>query len=104
MSVLCVTAKLDCQCPLWVDTVVKRFFASQRAILIQDRAPMRNVDSKSCPFGFDCCAADLTLGLAFTVLGWALAVVLPFTPVRALLRNHRATSSLPNPTLRRKPS
>jgi hypothetical protein len=28
------------------DTVVKRFFASERAILIQDQVPMRNVDSR----------------------------------------------------------
>src|ERR1700674_3030709 len=34
------------KCLLLADTVVKRFFASERAILIQDQAPMRNVDSR----------------------------------------------------------
>src|SRR5262249_5839156 len=41
---------------LLADTVVKRFCAPKRAILIQDQAPMRNVDSKNGSCRFDCCA------------------------------------------------
>jgi hypothetical protein len=37
------------------DTVVKGFCAPKRAILIQDQAPIRNVDSKSWSRRFDCC-------------------------------------------------
>jgi hypothetical protein len=32
--------------PLMADFVAKRFWASERARLIQDQAPIRNVDSK----------------------------------------------------------
>jgi hypothetical protein len=38
------------------DFVAKRFCASERAILIQDQAPMRKVDSKVHSPRFDCCA------------------------------------------------
>jgi len=36
------------------DAVEKRFCATERARLIQDQAPMRNVDSKIHSLGFDC--------------------------------------------------
>jgi hypothetical protein len=42
----------------WADTVVKGFCASERAILIQDQAPIRNIDSKICSLRFDCCAQN----------------------------------------------
>jgi hypothetical protein len=41
--------------PLRADIVAKRFCASERAILIQDPAPMRNVDSKIHSPRFDRC-------------------------------------------------
>jgi hypothetical protein len=41
---------------LLADSVAKGFFASERATLIQDQAPMRNVDSEIHSFRFDCCA------------------------------------------------
>jgi hypothetical protein len=44
---------------LWADIVAKRFCASERARLIRDQAPVRNIDSKihsprfdRCPFSF----------------------------------------------------
>ena len=37
------------------DCVAKRFCASERARLIQDQAPMRNVDSGIPSLRFDCC-------------------------------------------------
>src|SRR5688572_646905 len=40
---------------MWVDTVEKRFCSSERARLIQDQAPMRNVDSEIHSPRFDCC-------------------------------------------------
>src|SRR5215510_12018483 len=41
--------------PLLVDAVEKRFCSSERARLIQDQAPMRNVDSKIRSPRFDRC-------------------------------------------------
>jgi len=41
--------------PGWADFVAKRFCTSERATLIQDRAPMRNVDSKILSARFDSC-------------------------------------------------
>src|SRR5262249_30780554 len=40
------------------DIVAKRFWASEPAILIQDQAAMRNVDSKIRSPRFDCCGQD----------------------------------------------
>jgi hypothetical protein len=42
------------------DIVAKGFWASERATLIQDQAPMRNVDSKIHSSGFVCCAFFLS--------------------------------------------
>src|SRR4029453_7033082 len=42
--------------PFMADIVAKRFCASDRATLIQNQAPIRNVDSKIHSFRFDCCA------------------------------------------------
>jgi hypothetical protein len=42
------------------DIVAKGFCAPERATLIQDQAPMRNVDAKIHPSRFDCCAFLLT--------------------------------------------
>jgi hypothetical protein len=49
-----IRAKADNVCsvrafPLLTDTVAKGFCASERAILIQDQAPARNLDSKTQP-------------------------------------------------------
>jgi hypothetical protein len=43
------------ECPLLTDAVEKRFCSSEWARLIQDRALMRNVDSKIHSLRFDCC-------------------------------------------------
>src|SRR5262249_19471286 len=45
----------DSQCPLWVDTVEKRFCGPECATLIQNRGRVRNFDSNTLLFGFDCC-------------------------------------------------
>jgi hypothetical protein len=45
------------QCLLPADIVAKRFFASERATLIQDQTPMRNADSKIHSSRFDSCAS-----------------------------------------------
>jgi hypothetical protein len=37
------------------DSVAKRFCASERARLIQDQAPTRNIDSRIQSLRFDCC-------------------------------------------------
>src|SRR5262249_23916679 len=42
-------------CPLWVDTVEKRFCGPECATLIQNRGRVRNFDSNSLLFGFHCC-------------------------------------------------
>src|SRR5262249_9275024 len=42
-------------CPLWVDTVEKRFCGPECATLIQNRGRVRNFDSNTLLFGFDCC-------------------------------------------------
>src|SRR5215216_1335191 len=41
------------KCRFTPDSVAKRFSASERARSIQDRTPMRNVDSKIHPARFD---------------------------------------------------
>src|SRR5207248_5787774 len=46
---------IGAQCPTSADCVAKRFCASERARLIQDQAPMRNVDSRIHSTRFDCC-------------------------------------------------
>src|SRR5262249_55813544 len=65
----------DCSCPVMADTVAKRFWAREPAILIQDQAARRNVDSKSCSFRFNCCGHDAP---------------------RRLLQQYRHISDLPN--------
>src|SRR5262249_19841466 len=40
-------------CPLWVDTVEKRFCGPECATLIQNRGRVRNFDSNTLLFGFD---------------------------------------------------
>src|SRR5712691_6049870 len=45
------------RCLLLADTVEKRFCSSEHARLIQDQAPMRNVDSKIHSPRFDCCVS-----------------------------------------------
>jgi len=42
-------------CLLLADIVAKRFCPSERARLIQDLAPMRNLDSRNGRSRFDCC-------------------------------------------------
>jgi hypothetical protein len=41
---------------LRADCVDKRFGTGDRAILIQERRQLRNIDSKNATDGFDCCA------------------------------------------------
>jgi hypothetical protein len=43
------------RCLSLTDAVEKRFCSSERARLIQDQAPMRNLDSKIYSPRFDCC-------------------------------------------------
>src|SRR5262249_28300785 len=43
------------KCPLWADTVEKRFCGPECATLIQNRGRVRNFDSNTLLFGFDCC-------------------------------------------------
>jgi hypothetical protein len=50
-------------CPLLADTVAKVFWVSERATLIQDRSPTRNVDSEVCSFRFNYCRLATRLGL-----------------------------------------
>src|SRR5262249_47033228 len=47
----------DCtaKCLLLTDTVEKRFCGPECATLIQNRGRVRNFDSNSLLFGFDCC-------------------------------------------------
>ena len=47
---------LQCERPELADFVAKRFCSSECARLIQDRAPMRNFDSRITSLRFDCCA------------------------------------------------
>ena len=41
--------------PLMTGSVEKRFYGLERATLIQNRSRVRNIDSNSSLFGFDCC-------------------------------------------------
>src|SRR5215510_4660905 len=43
------------ECPLRADTVEKRFCGPECATLIQNRGRVRNFDSNTLLFGFDCC-------------------------------------------------
>ncbi len=51
------------ECRLLADTVAKVFWVSERATLIQDRSPTRNVDSEMCSFRFNYCRLATRLGL-----------------------------------------
>src|ERR1019366_8789994 len=50
-------------CPLLTDSVKKRFYGLERATLIQNRSRVRNFDSNSSLFGFDCCVLAAPRGL-----------------------------------------
>jgi hypothetical protein len=52
--------------PGLTDAVEKRFFSSERARLIQDQAPLRNVDSKFYSARIYCCAFLFYRGFAVT--------------------------------------
>src|SRR5262245_48761645 len=81
-------------CPLFTDCVAKRFWASERVSLIQNRGATRNLDSSNTVPRLDRCAFLFHRLFAATFATWGNSGIVPHEGTReSALQEHMRSSS-----------